>query len=219
MSPRFAAYPRLFRWFPIPVFALALGTPATAQILPKPPKGATNIAIQVPAASKGGLTSKTGMPWNQFKKNGLTMAVEGQGGMDVVVHVIRLKEGKVVNRWSSARVSARGGTMSLAGDKFLPGTALRPGTVTPPGGRAIGETEKNIGVTGDIAPANPWIPVATAERALATGDLSPFIQPGKMGMATGLIIVAVPSCKSGDGSCLNSRTQATLVMPCMFSDQ
>lgn len=51
-----------------------------------------------------------------------------------------------------------------------------------------------------------FMPVSDALRAIASGDASAFFDRRRLENATGLLLVAVPVCPSGDASCARSQT-------------
>jgi hypothetical protein len=97
-------------------------------LLTAPPASAQNgwpakweVTLELPANSQEALASRSGLTWDQLRHNGLVLTTTGSGEISLVTAVLLVKDGKIVQKWSSPAFShSSPGRMQVSG-RYLPG--------------------------------------------------------------------------------------------------
>lgn len=94
---------------------MALGattTPADAQTTRS---DAWQLALQLPTSSQTLLSSRTGLTWEQMRRNGLNLAARGPGEISLVMFVLAVEDGRTAGFWTSSHFGAEAGASTVSG--------------------------------------------------------------------------------------------------------
>ena len=79
------------------------------------------VTLELPANSQEALASRTGLTWDQLRHNGLVLTTTGRGGLSLVTSFLLVKDGKIVQKWTSPAFShSSPGRMQISG-RYIPG--------------------------------------------------------------------------------------------------
>jgi len=147
--------------------------------LPAQGPSATTIGIDLPTTSREALSSANGLDWNVLRRNGLSLATTGRGDLTLVVHVMQVKNGRIVGHWASASFTVTAGRRTTISGRYLPGAD------------AVG---------------NAWrCKWYTAGAAVSAGAVAQDLQTEKAGFAGrnppgNFVIVVLPAAHTSGGS-------------------
>jgi hypothetical protein len=135
------------------------------------------LSLSLPSTSQEALSSRSGLPWDQLRENGLVLTATGSGQASLAVFVLRVRDGRIVGRWSSGTFPVTGSGRIRISGHYLPGKSS----------------------AGD--PLFPH-PSAGSNSSVQTDAIMTDIEGGtvgfaKLGSGSSLVIVVLPTAGTG----------------------
>lgn len=184
---------------------VATANPADAQTTRT---DAWQLALRLPTGSQTALSSRDGLTWDQFRRNGLNLAARGPGEISLVMFVLAVEDGRTAGAWTSSGFGAASGASTVSG-RYIPSEkqlldAAQEGTwATVPGLGRLGSVD---------AASQPVDARALVNAAKEGGQVASFL-PRDLTRGRLLVIFVAPP---GGGS--GSTTNPLFLRPEQFSD-
>lgn len=80
---------------------------------------AWQLALSMPAGSQTALSSKTGLTWEQMRRNGLDLTARGPGEISLVMFVLTVEDGRTTGAWTSSGFRTEAGATTVSG-RYMP---------------------------------------------------------------------------------------------------